>query len=101
MAQTNKERMERRYKTEPWLYWRKTARWHEARDRIFERDGFTCQCGCGVVERDTKQLVCAHRRAHEGNEALFWDDGNMHTLLKACAVKRPQSSERYTRGVWD
>lgn len=61
MAETNRDRMQRRKRTEPWLQWQGTARWRDTRQRVFERDRFTCQCGCGVVERDTALLFSAPR----------------------------------------
>ena len=101
MAETNRERMQRRKATEPWLRWQQTARWREVRDRVFQRDSFTCQCGCGVVEHNTALLVCRHREPHEGVERLFWDEANMQTMLKACSAKRPVSKRLHQRGIWD
>lgn len=100
MAETNQERMQRRKKTEPWLLWQNTVRWKALRQSIFERDGFTCQCGCGVVECDTTQLVARHRAPHEGDERLFWDQNNIQTLRKPCSARRPLSNARFKRGVW-
>ena len=35
----------------------KSRKWKRLRWRVLVRDRFTCQCGCGHVERDTAQLV--------------------------------------------
>lgn len=87
----------------PWKAWYKTARWQQLRKQTFIRDMFTCQCGCGVVEADTSQLVCDHRKPHRGDARLFWDETNLQTMRKSCHDGRKQREEQaslHTRGVW-
>jgi 5-methylcytosine-specific restriction protein A len=70
---------------------------------IFLRDLNTCQCGCGLTEHDTSQLVCDHRIPHRGDECLFWDETNLQTLYKACHDGTKQRAEQWSlqqRGVW-
>lgn len=79
----------------PWRQWYKTARWRQLRLRVFERDLFTCQWpGCGRVTGEPSQLVCDHVRPHRGDEALFWDEGNLQTLCKPCHDSAKQREER-------
>lgn len=68
----------------PWRRWYKTARWQALRWRVLVRDLFTCQCGCGLIEADTSLLVADHKVPHRGDARLFWDEGNLQTLRKAC-----------------
>lgn len=70
---------------------------------VFERDLFTCQCGCGVLIVDKAMLVCDHRKAHRGDERLFWDRDNLQTLFKPChdgAKQREEQASLQQRGVW-
>jgi 5-methylcytosine-specific restriction endonuclease McrA len=79
----------------PWRRWYNTARWRALRLRIFDRDLYTCQWpGCGRIEPRTSQLVADHRTPHRGDEALFWDEGNVQTLCKPCHDGAKQRSER-------
>lgn len=78
-----------------WRRWYKTARWQALRYAVLTRDLFTCQWpGCGRVEADTSRLVADHRRAHRGDEKLFWDERNLQTLCKPCHDSRKQRQER-------
>lgn len=89
---------------EPWRRWYNTARWRALRLAIFTRDRFTCQMqGCGRLEGNTSLLVCDHMKPHRGNEALFWDEGNLQTLCKSCHDGKKQAAEQSTlhqRGTW-
>jgi len=88
---------------EPWRKWYKTARWQRLRLQVFIRDSFTCQCGCGRIEGNTSLLVADHKTPHRGSEALFWDDANIQTMLKACHDGLKQKAEQASinqRGVW-
>lgn len=79
----------------PWRKWYWTSRWRETRMRVFARDGFTCQRpGCGLMTANTSKLVCDHRQPHRGDEALFWDEGNLQTLCKPCHDRHKQREER-------
>ena len=87
----------------PWRNWYKTARWARLRLRIFIRDGFQCQCGCGRIEGNTSKLVADHKVPHRGDERLFWDEDNVQTYLKPCHDSKKQREEQaslHTRGVW-
>jgi 5-methylcytosine-specific restriction endonuclease McrA len=78
----------------PWRRWYKTSRWQKLRMLILLRDRFTCQWpGCGRVEPDTSQLVADHRKAHRGDEALFWDQDNLWCLCKPCHDSAKQREE--------
>ena len=80
---------------EPWRTWYSLKRWKELRLRVFVRDLFTCQRReCGKVEPVTSLLVADHRRPHKGDPALFWSEGNVQTLCKACHDSAKQAEER-------
>jgi 5-methylcytosine-specific restriction endonuclease McrA len=82
----------------PWRKLYNTARWRALRMKILVRDMFTCQwSGCGLTTADTSQLVADHREPHRGDEALFWDEGNLWTLCKPCHDSRKQRAERAGR----
>lgn len=81
--------------TAPWRSWYKTSRWQKLRMSILIRDGFTCQrSGCGRLTADTSQLVADHREPHRGDASLFWDEGNLQCLCKACHDRHKQREER-------
>lgn len=89
---------ERRLMFSPWRQWYKTARWRALRLAILARDLFTCQWpGCGFSTADTSQLVADHRTPHRGDEKLFWDEGNLRTLCKACHDGPKQRAEQRGR----
>lgn len=82
-----------------WRAWYKTKQWRQLRWSILMRDLFTCQ-RCGRIEADTSQLVADHRVPHRGNEALFWDAGNIQCLCKSChdgAKQREEAAARPSR----
>jgi len=78
----------------PWKAWYKTARWQRLRLEIFKRDHYTCQCGCGLIEGDTSQLVADHKIPHRGDERLFWDKDNLQTMRKPCHDGDKQRAEQ-------
>lgn len=82
---------------EHWRGWYNLKRWKLLRFRVFERDMFTCQCGCARIVADTRQLVADHKRPHRGNEALFWDEANVQTLTKPCHDRIKQAEEAAAR----
>ncbi|PLR28326.1 HNH endonuclease [Caulobacter zeae] len=82
---------------EPWRGWYNLKRWKDLRLRVFERDLFTCQCGCARIECDTSDLVCDHIEPHRGDPALFWSEANLQTLTKACHDGWKQRLERQRR----
>ena len=82
----------------PWRRWYKTGRWQRLRMAVLLRDLFTCQWpGCGRVEPDTSQLVADHRKPHRGDEALFWNEGNLWCLCKSCHDGAKQCQEARDR----
>lgn len=88
--------------TQPWRQWYKTARWQRLRWSILVRDLFTCQ-RCKKVEGNTRLLVADHKTPHRGDEALFWDAGNLQCLCKTCHDGVKQAEEQaslHQRGVW-
>jgi 5-methylcytosine-specific restriction protein A len=60
---------------------------------VFLRDGFTCRM-CGKLQGDTSKLACDHKLPHKGNDALFWDEGNLQTLCKPCHDSNKQRLEQ-------
>ncbi len=86
----------------PWRKWYKLRRWQELRLRIFVRDLYQCQCGCKHIGNE-HELVADHKKPHRGDEALFWDETNIQTLLKPChdaAKQKAEQASLMTRGVW-
>jgi len=49
---------------------------------------------CGRLEGDSSQLVADHIIAHKGNEALFWDEGNLQCLCRNCHDTTKKRMER-------
>ncbi len=86
----------RRDQVQHWRRWYKTARWQKLRWSILVRDLFTCAM-CKRIEADTSQLVADHRVPHRGDEARFWDEGNLQCLCKGCHDSAKQSVERRGR----
>ena len=70
-----------------------TARWQRLRWAVLVRDLFACRM-CGAVHSDTSLLVADHIRPHRGDEALFWDEGNLQCLCKRCHDGAKQRGER-------
>jgi 5-methylcytosine-specific restriction enzyme A len=82
-----------------WRAWYKTKQWRQLRWSVLMRDLFTCQM-CGRIEADTSQLVADHKVPHCGDEALFWNVGNIQCLCKPChdgAKQREEAAARPTR----
>lgn len=82
---------------EPWRAWYSLKRWRDLRWRVFRRDRFRCQCGCGVLGVQSRDLVADHVKAHRGDPALFWDEANVQTLLKVCHDRIKQAAEAAVR----
>jgi len=76
-----------------WRKWYKTARWQKLRMSVLVRDLFTCR-RCGRIEANTSQLVADHKTPHKGDEAMFWDAGNLQCLCKPCHDRDKQREER-------
>jgi 5-methylcytosine-specific restriction endonuclease McrA len=95
-APHDRQQYDRQRDEQPWRQWYKTARWQRLRWAVLQRDLFTCQ-RCQRLEGETAKLVADHRRAHRGDEALFWDEGNLWTLCKPCHDGWKQRQEARTR----
>jgi 5-methylcytosine-specific restriction endonuclease McrA len=95
-APKDEQQYDRDRSKQHWRKWYNTKRWRQLRWTILTRDLFTCT-RCHRAEGNTSLLVCDHERAHRGNEALFWDEGNLTTLCKPCHDGAKQRAER--RGV--
>lgn len=97
LGQVFRDRFEQRQVLEPWRRWYKLSRWasepHGLRWQILLRDNFTCQM-CGLLETDTSQLVADHKVPHRGDEAMFWDEGNIWCLCVQCHSRVKQAEER-------
>lgn len=97
-AAVDRKDRDRQRDDQAWRKRYKTARWQKLRWSVLVRDLFTCRWpGCGKVEADTSKLVADHRKAHRGDEALFWDDTNLWTLCKTCHDSRKQRQEHAER----
>ncbi|TCQ28251.1 HNH endonuclease [Rhizobium sp. PP-CC-3G-465] len=83
----------RRDSAEPWQKWYYTARWKRLRMSILVRDLFTC-AECGKIEGNSANLVAHHKTPHKGDEALFWDDGNLTCVCRTCHDGPIQKRER-------
>lgn len=88
--------LDRRRDQRPWRKWYKTARWKALRMLVLTRDLFTCQ-KCGRMEGDTSKLVADHREPHRGDEALFWNEGNLWALCAPCHSSAKQREEAADR----
>lgn len=83
----------------PWRAWYKTRRWAQLRIEVFVRDGFVCQrSGVLCIGRHPapNSPVANHRVPHKGDEALFWDIGNLETVSKLVHDSEIQAEERAT-----
>lgn len=101
------DRSQQRRAETPWRAWYNLARWSKKPRRpgdsyglrwtVLLRDRFTCQL-CGRVSSDpagdARDMVADHRLPHRGDPALFWDEGNLQCLCKACHDRDKQAAER-------
>jgi len=82
--------------------WYTLKRWVRLRKTVLIRDRFTCR-ECGLLKADTSELVADHTIEHRGDEALFWNIGNLQTLCRSCHDSKKQKLEQRSineRGVW-
>ena len=80
-----------------WRAWYKTARWQKLRLKILQRDLYTCQkTGVLLVGKHPapNSPVVDHKRAHRGDERLFWDENNLHAVSKDYHDSEKQAEER-------
>lgn len=77
--------------------WLNTSRWQKLRLRILERDGYVCrQTGVALIGAypAPNSPVVDHIVPHRGDEALFWDEGNLQSVSKAWHDREKQSREK-------
>jgi len=96
VAQDTRERSRQRDRDVTWRKLYKTARWQRLRWKVIEKAHFTCAM-CGKLEGQTAKLVADHIIPHKGNEALFWDKGNLQCLCRQCHDTTKKSMERRRR----
>lgn len=99
-----RERTQQRDTANPWRAWYKTARWQKLRAKVLKRDLYTCQ-RTGVLLTGAypapNSPVVDHKKPHRGDEALFWDENNLHAVSKAYHDKVKQAEEQSDiKGVW-
>ena len=70
----------------------KSRRWKQQRMRQLTKDPLCAYClRMGKV---SPALVADHIKPHRGNEALFWDSGNLQSLCFRCHNSSKQIEER-------
>ena len=94
-------RLKERDQNVSWRKWYKTERWRRLRIEVLMRDSYTCQktgviCA-GKYPADDSPVV-DHKRPHRGDEALFWDKGNLQTVSKKYHDSEKQKQERAQPG---
>lgn len=67
---------------EPWRPWYNSAEWKALRLRVFARDRYVCQCGCGTFIAKPIERIADHKTPHRGDRDLFFDPENVWTLWK-------------------
>lgn len=71
-----------------------TARWKRLRNMVLAEQPLCCMCLADDIV--TEATVVDHVRPHRGDEALFWDRGNLQSLCKAHHDRDKQQMERGT-----
>ncbi|MEO0485283.1 MAG: HNH endonuclease [Pseudomonadota bacterium] len=96
-ATSERDRSRQRDAAQPWRAWYKTARWQKLRRQVLKRDAYICQktgvALVGVYPAPNSPVV-DHIVPHRGDEALFWNEGNLEAVSKAYHDKTKQSIER-------
>lgn len=90
-------RLRERDQSVSWRKWYKTERWRKLRHVILLRDNYTCQrTGVLCIGRYPAEnsAVIDHKKAHRGDERLFWDQENLHVVSKAYHDSEKQKQER-------
>lgn len=68
---------------EPWRRKYKLSAWQKLRQRVFLRDNFTCQCGCGTVILNPRERIADHiDEAAKYDDRRFFADAEVQTLWK-------------------
>lgn len=92
----NAEADRRRGKANPLRRLYATVRWRRLRWAVLVDAAFTC-ARCRRVVGDTRLLVADHVVPHRGDEALFWDRGNLQCLCQRCHSGAKQAEEQGSR----
>jgi 5-methylcytosine-specific restriction protein A len=80
----NRRHDERRRKDQPWRALYKTARWQAIRLAQLTKQPLCERCLAKKPRRLTAATVAHHKVRHEGDEALFFDPGNLASSCKPC-----------------
>lgn len=75
----------------PWLRLYGTARWQRMRATQLTAEPLCRFCLDG--ETVTAATVADHIKPHRGDEALFWDVGNLQSLCASCHSRHKQREE--------
>ena len=81
-----KARLKERDETQPWRRWYYTAQWQKLRQKVWERDQYTCRrTGTLCIGKYPagNSPVANHIIPHKGDQALFWDRSNWQTLCRS------------------
>lgn len=77
--------------------WYKSPRWQALRLQVLVRDLYTCQ-HTGVIlvggKDKPNSAVVHHKRAHKGDEVLFWAIDNLEAVSKDWHDSEAQAQER-------
>jgi 5-methylcytosine-specific restriction protein A len=77
--------------------WYKSKRWQDLRQAVLIRDLYTCQ-HTGVIlvggKDKPNSAVVHYKRAHNGDEQLFWHIGNLEAVGKARHDSEAQQMEK-------
>lgn len=87
------DRDRHRRDTQAWRGWYSLKRWRDLSWKVRLAARFTC-ARCGRIDGRKGQTVADHKIAHRGDEALFWDEGNLQCLCKPCHDSAKQAEER-------
>ncbi|MDO5658302.1 MAG: HNH endonuclease signature motif containing protein [Paracoccus sp. (in: a-proteobacteria)] len=85
-----------RDRVDSWRRWYKTQGWRDLRWDVLVAAGFRC-ARCELVCLSAN-LVADHIQPHRGDEARFWDRGNLQCLCKRCHDSDKQREERAAAG---
>ncbi|KEP68408.1 hypothetical protein DL1_11885 [Thioclava dalianensis] len=87
-----KSRTVQRRESKPWRAWYSTARWQKLSLKVRVAANFTC-VRCHRLAIGKGQSIADHKIPHRGDAALFWDEGNLQCLCKACHDGAKQREE--------
>ncbi len=92
--QQNDAYEQRRRAAKPWRKWYYTQRWLSLRAALFGRQPLCQHCLEQMPHRITAAEVAHHIRAHNGDEALFYDPNNLASLCTPCHDGPVQEREK-------